>query len=82
METATPNKCVHLFVANWELAHSDNQPSAILGLEGQGVPAMSKLWVLAPPRAKQHPAPRKMAAICLCLVRGIPRFFRWLEEKA
>lgn len=44
VETATPSRCVHLFVPNWELAHSDNQPPAILRLEDEGVRAISKLW--------------------------------------
>ena len=33
VETATPGKCVHLFVAQWGHTHSDNQPPAILRLE-------------------------------------------------
>lgn len=33
VETATPGKCVHLFAANQEHAHRDDQPPAILTLE-------------------------------------------------
>lgn len=32
VETATPSKCGHLFVANWEHARRDNGPPAILRL--------------------------------------------------
>ena len=39
METATPSRCVHLFVPSWGLAHSYNQPPAMLRLEGKGVQA-------------------------------------------
>lgn len=71
METATPSKCVHLLVANWELAHSDNQPPAILRLEGMGVLAISKQWVLALPRAKDSLSSLEDGS-CLCLVLGHP----------
>lgn len=71
VETATPSKCVHLLVANWELAHSDNQPPAILRLEGMGVLAISKQWVLALPRAKDSLSSLEDGS-CLCLVLGHP----------
>lgn len=34
-QTATPSKCVHLFVAIWELVPCDDQPPAILRLESK-----------------------------------------------
>lgn len=72
VEAATPSKCVHLFVANWGLAHSDNQPPAILRLEGKGVPIISKLWVLALPRAKQPPSSREDGSCLSVLGVGHP----------
>lgn len=38
---------VPLFVPSWGLAHSYNQPPAALRLEGKGVQAISKRWLLA-----------------------------------
>lgn len=81
METATPSKCVHLLVANWELAPSDNQPPAILRLPCKGGQAISKLWVLGLPRANE-PRCSLEDGSCLCLEWGIPRFLGQLEKKS